>query len=151
MPLIALPPERCSTPSRLVLGNTCLIWHTWSEMKPLFFVGPTRADLRAFPDEVKDAVGFALHLAQMGDTHVHAKPLKGFAGAGVLEVVENHDGDTYRAVYTVRLAGAVYVLHVFQKKWKRGIATPRKEIGLIRSRLRRAEMDHANRFVEEDS
>ena len=119
-------------------------------MKPLFFVGPTRAELRGLPDEVKDAVG-SRSISRRWETYTHAKPLKGFAGAGVLEVVENHDGDTYRAVYTVRLAGTVYVVHVFQKKSKRGIATPRKEIALIRDRLRRAELDHANRFVEEGS
>ena len=101
------------------------------------------------PDEVKDGMGFALYLAQVGDTHVHAKPLRGFGGAGVLEIVKNHDGDTFRAVYTVKLVGAVYVLHVFQKKSKRGVATPPQELALVRARLRQAEMDHANRFAQE--
>jgi len=117
-------------------------------MKPLFFVGSTRGDLRALPDEVKDALGFALYCAQIGDRHLHAKPLRGFGGAGILEIVENHDGDTYRAVYTVKLQGAVYVLHVFQKKSKRGVATPQKDIELVRARLRQAEADHTKRFGE---
>ena len=115
-------------------------------MKPLYFIGSARADLRTFPEEVKDAIGHALYWAQQGDKHPHAKPLRGFGSAGVLEVVENHDGDTYRAVYTVRLAEAVYVLHTFQKKSTRGIATSRQDIELIRSRLRQAEADHTKRF-----
>jgi phage-related protein len=86
--------------------------------------------------------GYALYLAQLGDKHDQAKPLKGFGGAGVLEVVEDHDGDTYRAVYTVRIAKAVYVLHVFQKKAKRGIATPKSDLDLIKQRLRAAQ-EHA--------
>ena len=88
-------------------------------------------------------MGFALHLAQVGMKHVCAKPLKRFAGAGVLEVAEDHAGDTYRAVYTVRLANAVYVLHAFQKKSKGGIKTPAKELELVRDRLKRAEEHHA--------
>ena len=118
-------------------------------MKPLFFVGSARGDLQEFPEEVKDALGFALYFAQMGDKHQHAKPLHGFGGAGVLEIVENHDGDTFRAIYTIRLEAAVYVLHAFQKESKRRIATPRKEIDLIRTRLRQAEADHAARFENE--
>jgi phage-related protein len=80
--------------------------------------------------------------AQLGRKAPYAKPLKGFGGAGVLEVVDDFDGDTYRAVYTVRLAGAVYVLHAFQKKSRRGIATPRQEIRLIEERLQRAREDY---------
>ena len=98
------------------------------------------------PDDVKDVFGYALYLAQMGEMHVRAKPLRGFGGAGVLEVVDNDESGTYRAVYTVRLASAVYVLHVFQKKSRRGIATPRQEIDLVRSRLRQAEQHHATTF-----
>lgn len=90
-------------------------------------------------------MGFALRFAQAGVKHDHAKPLKGYTGAGVLEVVENHDGDTYRAVYTVKLAGIVYVLHCFQKKSKSGIATPKATLDLINQRLRVAEMMHAKR------
>jgi phage-related protein len=108
-------------------------------MKPLVWVGSSLEDVRGFPDAVKRTVGYALYLAQAGGKHPDAKPLTGFGGAGVLEVAEDFTGDTYRAVYTVRLAGAVYVLHAFQKKAKRGIATPRRDLDLIRARLRRAE------------
>jgi phage-related protein len=82
-------------------------------------------------------------VAQQGGKHVDAKPLRGFGGAGVLEIVEDHRGDAYRAVYTVRLAGRIYVLHAFQKKSKTGIETPKAEINLIKSRLKRAEEEHA--------
>jgi len=92
-----------------------------------------------FPDEVKRVMGFALRRAQDGGKHVDAKPLKGFGGAGVLEVVEDHDGNAYRAVYTVKFAEVVYVLHAFQKKSTKGIGTPQREIELIRERLKRAE------------
>ena len=90
-------------------------------------------------------MGFALHLAQVGMKHPWAKPLKGFVGAGVLEIVEDHAGDTYRAVYTVRMANAVYVLHAFQKKSKSGIKTPAKELALVRDKLKRAEDHNARR------
>jgi phage-related protein len=111
------------------------------QMKPLLWMGSSRKDLRASPDEVQDTIGFALYLAQTGGKHPRAKPLRGFSGAGVLEVVEDGDGDTYRAVYTVRFTNAVYVLHVFQKKSKRGTTTPKAEIDLIKSRLRDATED----------
>ena len=91
---------------------------------------------------MQNAVGFALYLAQIGGKHDHAKPLKGFGGAGVLEVVEDHAGDTYRAVYTVKFEHAVYVLHAFQKKSKTGIKTPQEDIDLIRRRLTAAEADY---------
>jgi len=91
------------------------------------------------PDEVQDIFGYALYLAQIGKKHDDAKPLRGFGSAGVLEVVEDRHGDTYRVVYTVRFAAAVYVLHVFQKKARKGIKTPKHEIALIRERLRAAE------------
>jgi phage-related protein len=91
------------------------------------------------PNDVLDVFGFALHLAQTGKKHDQAKPLKGFGGAGVLEVVEDYMGDTYRAVYTVKIADAVYVLHCFQKKSKSGIETPKHEMDLIRDRLRTAQ------------
>ena len=113
------------------------------DITPVIWIGSAKRDLRAFPDEVKDAVGFALYVAQQGGKHPDAKPLRGFGSAGVLEIVEDHKGDTYRAVYTVRLAGRVYVLHAFQKKSKSGIETPRAEINLIKSRLKRAEEEHA--------
>jgi phage-related protein len=87
-------------------------------------------------------MGFALRQAQEGQKHVNAKPLKGFSGAGVLEVVEDHAGNTYRAVYTVRFAGVVYVLHVFQKKSKKGSKTPKPDVDLIKQRLKAAKDDY---------
>jgi phage-related protein len=116
--------------------------------KPVEWIGSSLKDLRAFPEVVRETVGFALYLAQIGDTHVAAKPLKGFTGAGVLEVVEDFDGDTFRAVYTVRFASAVCVLHVFQKKSKTGIKTPKSEIDLVRRRLKVAEELHRKRKSE---
>jgi phage-related protein len=91
-----------------------------------------------FPEDVREVIGFALYQAQLGEKHVSAKPLKGFKGAGVLEVVEDSDGNTYRTVYTVRFGKAVYVLHAFQKKAKQGIKTPKNEIDLVESRLKNA-------------
>ena len=110
--------------------------------KHVLWVGSSKKDLMAMPDEVKSAFGFALYLAQQGKKHQNAKPLKGFSGAGVLEVVEDCLGDTFRAVYTVKIAEVIYVLHCFQKKSKRGIETPKQEIDLIRDRLKMAQ-DHA--------
>ena len=107
--------------------------------KPLFWIGSSKRDLKQFPDEVQDTMGHALDMAQQGKKHLDAKPLSGFGGASILEIVEDYDGDTYRAVYTVRFAGAVYALHAFQKKAKKGIATPKPEIDLIKSRLKKAE------------
>ena len=95
------------------------------------------------PEDVKDVFGFAIDLAQAGSKHVDAKPLRGFGSAGVLEVVESDEGGTYRAVYTVRLSGWIYVLHCFQKKSTKGIETPKADIDLIKSRLKDAEADHA--------
>jgi phage-related protein len=112
-------------------------------VKPVIWIGSAKADLSSFPEDVKDSMGFALYVAQQGGKHGDAKPLRGFSGASVLEIVEDHSGDTYRAVYTVRLAGRVYVLHAFQKKSKHGIETPKGEIDLIRRRLKRAEEEHA--------
>ena len=94
-------------------------------------MGNNRTVLRGFPAEVKDRIGFALYEAQKGEKAHNVKPLKGFHGAGVLEVMEDYDGSTYRAVYTVRFSHAVYVLHTFQKKSQKGIATPKQEIDLI--------------------
>jgi phage-related protein len=112
------------------------------DIKPVAWIASSKADLSAFPEEVKDSIGFALYVAQQGGKHRDAKPLRGFGGAGILEIVDDFDGDTYRAVYTVRFAGRVYVLHVFQKKSKTGIKTPKAEINLIQSRLKRAEEVH---------
>lgn len=94
------------------------------------------------PEDVIDVFGFALHLAQIGKKHDQAKPLKGFGGASVLEVVEDRMGDTYRAVYTVKITEKVYVLHCFQKKSTKGIETPKHEMDLIRERLKAAH-EHA--------
>ena len=106
--------------------------------KPVVWLGNSLDELKKFPSEVRDEMGYALYQAQINKKHPNAKPLKGFKGAGVLEIVENFDGDTYRTVYTVKLAGVVYVLHAFQKKSKKGIATPTKDIELIKTRLKKA-------------
>lgn len=107
--------------------------------KPLEWIGSSHRDLMALPAHIRRFFGFALSLAQAGDRHDAAKVLKGFGGAGVLEVVEDDRGGTYRAVYTVQFAEAVFVLHCFQKKSKRGIATPKEELDIIRARLKIAE------------
>jgi len=103
---------------------------------PLEFLGTPREDLSEFPDEVKYCIGFALRTAQKGGKH---PALKGFKGAGVLEIVSDFDGNTFRAVYTVRIKGVIYVLHAFQKKSKKGISTPKSEIDKIKRRLKEAE------------
>lgn len=108
-------------------------------MKRLLWVGSAKKDLKAMPDDVQDTFGYALHQAQVGKRHEQAKPLKGFGSAGVLEVVENSGGGTFRAVYTVKFGDAVYVLHCFQKKSMHGIATPKPDMDLIRERLKAAE------------
>ena len=108
-------------------------------MKPVVWVGSSRRDLRAFPEPVQDHMGYALYVAQRGGKHRDAKTLSGFAGAGMVEVVKDFRGDTFRAVYTLRYAGAVYVLHAFQKKSKTGLETPRRDIELVKQRLREAE------------
>ena len=108
-------------------------------LKPLIWIGSSRKDLREFPAPVQDHMGYALYVAQRGEKHDNSKTLSGFGGAGVVEVVTDFRGDTFRAVYTVRFGSAVYVLHAFQKKSKTGRATPRREMELIRQRLREAE------------
>jgi phage-related protein len=110
-----------------------------ASFKPVIWVGSSRKDLRAFPEPVQDHVGYALYVAQRGGKHRDAKTLSGFGGAGVVEVVTDFRGDTFRAVYTLRYAGAVYVLHAFQKKSKTGRETTRRDIELIQQRLREAE------------
>ena len=107
-------------------------------LKSVEWVGSSKADLKRFPDPVQNRMGFAIYHAQLGRQHRDTKRLKGF-GSGVVEVVARHDGDTFRAVYTVRFETAVYVLHAFQKKAKRGIATPKRELDLVRRRLQAAE------------
>lgn len=113
--------------------------------KPLFWVGSSKRNLLAFPEDVRDELGVALSVAQFGGKHPNAKPWKG-DGPGVLEIVEDHRGDTYRAVYTVRFAGAIYVLHTFQKKSPSGRKTPRTDSELIAQRLRAAQEDHEARY-----
>ena len=119
------------------LGRSELVW-----------VGPTRKDMRALPQPVRRAFGLALYAVQLGETPPDAKPLRGFGGAGILELIGDHRGSTFRAVYTVRFEARVYVLHVFQKKSTRGIATPQRDIELIRQRLRTAEFLHAAAMKE---
>lgn len=117
-------------------------------LRPTYWVGSSKDDLRAFPDDVQDVMGYALELAQRGTKHPDAKPLKGFGGASVLEIVDDYDGDTYRTMYTVRLRSGVYVLHAFQKKSKRGSETPKHESDLIRARLRAAIEQDTERMKE---
>jgi phage-related protein len=107
--------------------------------KPLLWMGSSKKDLMSLPDEVCRFFGHALDFAQRGDKHDAAKVLKGFGGAGVLEVVEDDAGGTYRAVYTVKFEQAVFVLHCFQKKSKSGIATPKADMDIIHTRLKAAE------------
>lgn len=111
-------------------------------VKSLAWIGSAYKDLTAFPAPVQDDLGYALYLAQIGGKSIHAKPLSGFGGAGVLEIIDDYDGDTYRAVYTVRFAEVVYVLHSFQKKSPHGIQTPRQEIELVKARLRIAKEEY---------
>ena len=108
-------------------------------VKPVEWVASSKKDLMSMPSEVVDVFGFALHVAQHGGKHLQAKPLKGFGSAGVLEIVEDDDGSTYRAVYTVRFGNALYVLHCFQKKSHKGIETPKQDMDLIRDRLKLAQ------------
>jgi phage-related protein len=110
--------------------------------RPVRWIGSSKDDLSAFPEEVKRRVGGGLWDAQLGLKAPFAKPLKGFGGASVLEIIDDFDGDTYRAVYTVRFAGVVYVLHAFQKKSKKGMATPKREMDLVRERLKTAKEDY---------
>jgi phage-related protein len=110
-----------------------------TSLEPLYWVGSSKRDLLSLPDPVMDLFGYALYLAQAGKKHEQAKPLRGFGSAGVLEVVEDWDRSTYRAVYTVRFEVRVFALHIFKKKSKRGAATPKADIDLIRERLKVAE------------
>jgi phage-related protein len=119
-----------------------------SVLKAVDWIGASYKDFREFPEEVQDHMGYALHIAQTGGKHEDAKPLKGFGGAGVLEVVSDHVGDTFRAVYTVKFSTAVYVLHAFQKKSKTGSKTPTADIALIERRLKVAEADHEAKLAK---
>ena len=113
-----------------------------STRKPLLWVSSSKKDLKQMPADVQDVFGHALDLAQSNKKHLDAKPLKGFGGAGVLELIEDFDTNTYRAVYTVRFGNAVYVLHCFQKKSTTGIKTAQCDVDLIRKRLQAAQ-EHA--------
>jgi phage-related protein len=111
-------------------------------VKVVAWIGSSYKDFRAFPDPVQDAMGYALYQAQIGAKHDSAKPLRGFGGAGVLEIIADHVGDTFRAVYTVKFATAIYVLHAFQKKSTSGIKTRNEDLELIQRRLNAAEADY---------
>ncbi|HKH73760.1 MAG TPA: type II toxin-antitoxin system RelE/ParE family toxin [Vicinamibacterales bacterium] len=113
-----------------------------SAPRPVRWVASSKDDLSRFPNDAKSRVGGALWDAQIGLKSPMAKPLKGFGDAGVLEVVVDFDGNTFRTVYTVRFANAVYVLHAFQKKSRRAVATPKSELDLIATRLSRAKEDY---------
>ena len=116
--------------------------------KDLVWIAGSRHDMKALHKPVRRRLGVALFAVQVGETPPDAKPLKGFGGAGVLELIEDDSAGTYRAVYTVRYVTAIYVLHVFQKKSKRGMATPQRDIDLIKERLKRAAAMHASRVKE---
>ncbi len=116
------------------------MWHNRSEppsLKAVVWIGDSLRALKSFPSAVQDEVGYAVFLAQRGEKHLAAKPMK-WLGASVLEVVADHRGNTFRAVYLVRFADRVYVLHAFQKKAKHGVATPQAEVDLIKRRLKQA-------------
>jgi phage-related protein len=124
---------------------TYIYIHSGREVKPLRWVGSARRDLRAFPDGVRRQIGQALFAAQRGEEYPSVKALRHFGGRSVREIVAMDASGTYRAAYTIRFHDAIYVLHAFQKKSKTGIATPRKDIELIRQRLVAAEEDYAFR------
>ncbi|MBS9390748.1 type II toxin-antitoxin system RelE/ParE family toxin [Anabaena sp. AL09] len=116
--------------------------------KPLRWIASALNDLKKFPEDVQDVMGYALDLAQHGQKHPNAKPLHGFSGAGVLEIVDDFDGDTYRAIYTVKFEGVIYLLHSFQKKSKHGIATPKQDIELVKKRLKIAQENYLQQTTE---
>lgn len=116
-----------------------------AEPKELVWIGSSRKDMRDFPLPVRRAFGLSLFAVQQGEHPPDAKPLKGFGSAGILEIIEDHKGATYRAIYTVRFSTKVFVLHAFQKKSKHGVATPRQDLDLIRERLKWAERLYTGR------
>ncbi len=118
------------------------------QIKPIIWVASTKSDLISLPDEVQDEIGHALYQAQKGEKSNKAKPFKGFGSAAVLEIVESDSGGTYRAVYTVKFKEAIAVLHVFQKKSKQGIATPKQDVDLIKSRFKLAEQKYEAWLLE---
>ena len=116
--------------------------------KPLIWIASSKKDLADLPEDIIDEFGYGFHLAQHGQQHDSAKIMKGFGGAGVLELIENDAAGTYRAVYTIQMKNAVFVLHVFQKKSKHGIATPQKDIDLIKQRLKQAQIMYNELYME---
>ena len=114
--------------------------------KPTHWIGSSRKDVRDFPKEVRQEIGFSLYAAERGEALVNSVPLVGFGSAKVLEIITPHDGDAYRAVYTVKFRLAVYVLHVFQKKSKKGDKTPRPTMKLIKNRLKQAESHYRENY-----
>jgi phage-related protein len=116
-----------------------------ASLRPIIWAPQTLRELRSFPKKVKREFGRALQFAQAGDKHPAAKPLKGFGGGGILEIVEDYDRGSYRAVYAIRFKEAVYVLHVFQKKSRKGIETARSDVNLIKERLKWATQMHARK------
>ena len=118
------------------------------KIKDIVWIGSSRRNLKSFPADVKDVMGYALYQAQIGQKASSAKPLRGFGGAGILEIIEDHQTDTYRAVYTINFSELVYVLHAFQKKSKKGIATPKTDSDLIKRRLKVAHEDYKARKSE---
>ena len=113
---------------------------------PINWIGTAKKDLLSFPQEVISAMGFALGVAQLGGKHPHAKPWKG-EGGGIFEVVEDFTGNTYRAVYTVRFADVMYVLHAFQKKSTKGITTAKTDVAMIKARMKLAQAERAKRTI----
>jgi phage-related protein len=118
-------------------------------LKRVIWIGSSRKDLKSFPDEVRDFVGHVLYQAQMGAKDRAAKPLLGFGGTGVIEIIKDYHTDTYRAVYTLKFDDIIYVLHAFQKKSKHGIVTPKSDMALIKARLKLAEKDYRLRQLGE--
>jgi len=117
-------------------------------LRPLLWIASSKRDFREFPARVQDDLGFELYLVQTGQHPPSAKFLKGL-GSGTVELVDDFDGDTYRAVYTVRFGDVIYVLHAFKKKSKRGVKTPQHDIDLVKRRLKDAEQDYAEHFKKE--
>ena len=120
-----------------------------AEKRRIDYIGSSFKDLNKLPQEVKAIFEFGIMQASRGEKHIQSKPLKGFGGASILEIVEDHKSGTYRAVYTVRFKNSIYVLHVFQKKSKQGRETPKQDIELIKQRLKRAELDYKHEFGSE--
>lgn len=120
-------------------------------IKPIIWVASSKSDLRCLPSRAQDAIGYALHQAQVGEKNAKTKPLKGFGSAEILEIVEYNVGGTYRAVYTVKFEEAIAVLHVFQKKSTHGIKTSKQDIELIKSRLKLAELKYEAWYSAGDS